>query len=242
MIRLVGALVCTSLVFLMFAACTAEEPRLGSAGDSCQRTEDCAAPLSCVANVCQDKGGDAGTGGGGSGGSGPGADAGPSSACDECLDTLCAAPQAGCDAACVAVEACIEMLCANLSAIGSAEEGDCQTSCQDANPGGKAPHLAVVDCAVSGVCFPPCVPYPQDYEACRVFMNAGDCAGALSACEASPDCNSYRDCVKTCATLVECLACDNTAQGIAGRNLLENYEQCIAAECVTESWLPSFPP
>jgi hypothetical protein len=177
-----------------------------------------------------------------SAGGGPGADAGPARMCDECLDALCAAPEAGCDPACVAVEACIEMMCAHLRAIGSAEEGDCQVSCQEANPGGKAPHLAVVDCAASGVCVPPCVPYPHDYQACRAFMDMGGCAGALAACEASDDCNAYQDCVKACSTLADCLACDDTSGGTAGRMLLQSYERCIAAECVTESWLAPFPP
>jgi hypothetical protein len=184
----------------------------------------------------------AAAGSGGSGAGGASAGAGTSSACDECLDTLCIAAQAACGSACVAVQACIEMRCGHLKAIGSAEEGDCQTSCRDEHPGGMEPHLAVVECAVSGVCFPPCAAYPQDDEACRAFMNMGDCGTALAACEASPECSTYRDCVAACATLPDCLACDDTASGVAGRALLEAYEQCIAGECVTEAWLPPFPP
>ena len=81
------------------------------------------------------------TGSGGSGGSG-GADSTTSTGsttastgtvlpgdCNKCLDTTCAAEEKACDSECRAVQACLETVCANLSAIGNmADEGMCQVN------------------------------------------------------------------------------------------------------------------
>lgn len=225
-----------------FAGCGSnEEPRRGGLGESCERTDDCEAPYSCVEHVCSDPNavdaGDAGDSGPPFE-AGPSADAGPWGPCDECLDDECAAELAACDGECQAIEACIETLCTNLSAIGSADEGACQKYCQDKHPGAKDKHLAVVDCALSMVCNPPCTLYPDDYDKCTLFMNQGDCHAQREACNASNDCQTYKDCVLLCGTLKDCLACDDTPEGAAGHQIYDAYEQCIARECVSESWLP----
>lgn len=229
-----AAVLCLSLA----GACTddnAGDVRRGLPGDSCTRTDDCEVPLRCLKNVCAEPAVATDAGGQGDGAS---ADAGPWSKCDECLQTECAAVEEACGSECQAVEACIQMLCGNLSATGSTDEGKCQVQCQKEHPDGLTQHLAVVECVLQSTCKPPCVPYPQDYEACRAFMDKGDCAGKRAACQGSASCNLYRDCSSLCTSLQECLACDDSPEGLEGRAILEAYEQCIASECTTESWIP----
>jgi hypothetical protein len=230
-----------ALPLALFSGCGEEpaEVRRGAKGDSCQVTNDCEAPHACIMNVC---GGPVGQGGSDPGDAGvvsdgPSAEAGPWNACDGCLDMKCAPELEACTPECVGIEACLEELCANLSSIGSADEGKCQTTCQGQYPGGKDAHIAVVDCAIKATCRPPCESYPEDYDGCRAFMNKGDCAGALAACEASAECLSYRSCVGSCSTLTACTDCGNTVEGAAGKKLLRAYEICIASECISESWL-----
>ena len=220
------------------------EPRPGFPGDSCTKTDDCAVPLRCIENVCVAPGGGSGGGDGGvepdgfGPGPGPSADAGPWSQCDECLEGACGAAEAACGADCHNIEACIETLCANLSATGSPDEPACLQYCQGRFPAGKDQHLAVVNCAQDVMCSPPCTFYPQDYDLCRTFMNNGDCTGYMKACDADTRCSTYRDCVKFCGTIADCTACDDTADATEGRKKLEAYEQCVAGECLTESWIP----
>ena len=162
----------------------------------------------------------------------------PWSKCDECLATTCAAEEAACDGECKALQACIETVCFNLSAIGNlADEGKCQVKCQNDHADGKTAHTALVYCAESAKCSPPCTFYPQDYDMCRTFMDKGACKDAKQACKDSSDCATYNDCVFACSTLSGCLACDDTPSGLAGRKLLEAYELCISDECIAESWL-----
>lgn len=244
---LMGLCAPTALAMMsLFAGCgddstEAPTPRRGGSGATCQKTDDCKSPLSCIGNVCvgepeEDAGSDADAM---VVGDGPSADAGPWGACDECLDTECNSELEACGEACVGIEACIETQCTSLG-LPESEESKCFVDCQSKNPGGKASHLAVVNCANKGTCMPPCVPYPQDYEACRAFMNNGDCAGPLAACKASVDCQKYGDCASQCTTLSECLACDDTLEAQTGRQLFEAHARCVAAECLTESWLPEF--
>ena len=234
-----------SLIGAIGASCSSE--RLGAAGASCTKTSDCEEPLACVDQTCV--GGGQTSSASGAGGSGSSTTTGsggteeqggfaPWSECDTCLDAACSAELAGCDASCVAVEACLEVLCKHLGEIGSSEEGECQARCQDDYPSGKIPHLAVVDCAVNAACTPPCAFYPQDYDACRVYMDGARCKDERSACDASVTCSSYRDCVSFCTTLKDCVACDDTPEGFEGRAILDTYETCIAAECIVTSWIP----
>jgi hypothetical protein len=160
------------------------------------------------------------------------------SACDACLTTTCVAEEAACDGECLAVQACIETVCPHLSATASLEEGQCQKKCQDEHPDGASSHLALVNCADHAVCSPPCTFYPQDNDLCRSFMTKGACKDVNQACKDSLDCQNYKDCVSTCKTLAECIACDNTPAGTAGRKALEAYELCVAGECTAEAWLP----
>ena len=234
---------------VLVVACGDDELRRGGQGASCERTDDCEPPLTCVSNVC---GGPVDPPDGGEAGQdvnvpdvqgdGPSADGEAWSTCDECLDSTCAEALSACGDDCIAIEACVQMVCGNLSATGSADEGPCQVQCQNAHSAAKQPHLDVVYCAegASSTCFPPCTPFPQDYDACRAFMIAGDCFATALACDDAPECNAYRDCIGTCSSLDECLACDDDEEGQLGRAYLELHEQCIAAECIAEAWLPNF--
>lgn len=179
-------------------------------------------------------GGGAGGGTGGTGGTGLDPEV-----CAQCLDQACATEKAACDAGCVAIEACIEMMCSFLSSIGSDEEGECQVQCQQPFLLSKQEHLDVVFCAISA--WPgcdACSSYPFDYEACVLKAIGGPCQATYEACNASDDCKTYRSCVGSCDPLSTCLACDDVTGGAAGRALLEEYHQCIAAECISEAWLP----
>lgn len=247
------------------AACGDDDgPRRGGAGESCRATDDCETPLVCRANVCTDpsapppdagmdaaerdlgpepdlgppdSGPDAGPDAPDTGpaDAGPATDGGPISACDECLDTECAAQEAECDSECIAIEACIQMVCGNLSVTGSADEGMCQVTCQNAHLSARSRHLDLVNCVVDSSC-PSCGFFPEAFIACRETMARTACAGALAACDASTPCAEYRNCVSQCTTLSECNGCDD--DNFEGRMILESYEQCLAAECVAEAWVP----
>lgn len=184
-----------------------------------------------------------GTGGGGSASSASSTTASTGTVlpgdCNICLDTTCATEETACDGECRAVQACLETVCANLSAIGNMEdEGTCQVKCQGEHPDGKTLHLDLVNCAAAAMCTPPCTYYPQDYESCRSFMDKGTCKDDNQACKDSSECQTYKDCVTTCKTLAACIACDDTPSGIAGRKVLEAYELCVAGECTAPAWLP----
>ncbi len=109
-----------------------------------------------------------------------------------------------------------------------ADEGQCQVKCQGEHADAKQTHLALVNCAAAAACSPPCTFYPQDYDLCRSFVNKGSCAAANQACKDSSECQTYKDCVTTCKTIAECIACDDSAAGLAGRKVLEAYEVCVA--------------
>ena len=158
--------------------------------------------------------------------------------CHQCLDDQCGTPLAACGADCRELEACIETLCSHLSELVSPEEGACQVHCQQLHIGSKAAHLAVVNCALSSSC-KPCSSYPWDYNHCQASatLPPGVCAPQYEACNADPDCISYRSCVATCDTLDDCLACQTAAAATQAGALLEEYEYCIATQCLAESWL-----
>jgi hypothetical protein len=236
-------------------SCTSdEEPRKGGPGESCLATADCVEPLPCIQNVCGGPatggggsgaaGGSPATGGGGSGGDGgTGALGGQGGQGGQGGDggTGALGGQGGeggevcaCGDPCVNVEACIETVC--RAPMSAAEEGACQVYCQNQHPGGKDPHLAVVNCAYAGTCIPPCIGYPTDWSACRATMTAGDCADEHAACQASIQCLAYQACTDSCTTSASCIACSATLDGAAGRLLLEAYERCVARD----SRQPSF--
>lgn len=242
------------------------DKRRGGEGESCTTTDDCQSPLKCYEHVCSHDpaaggggststssggtggtstttssggtGGSAGSGGTAAGGSGGLGGIGPGdsvNACDDCLDDHCAAELAACGSACVGVEACIETICRALSE--TSEESQCFVHCQGANPGGQQPHLDVVNCAYDGACFPPCQGYPIDYPACRNYMTTGPCAAEWAACQSDVDCQLYQNCSSGCTTFSGCINCASTPEGLAGRELYEAYEFCVATECLSESWL-----
>lgn len=240
-------------------------PRRGGLGESCRATDDCESPLVCRANVCSDgsvpdagmdaaepdaaRPPDAGRDTGGpvedagetDGGTDAGADSGeptdggPINACDECLESECGMFEEACDSECVAVEACIQMVCGNLSVIGSADEGMCQVTCQNAHLTGRPRHLDVVNCVIDADC-PSCGIFPDALLACRERMTMTSCSDELATCDASTPCLEYRNCVSQCTTVTECNACDD--DNFAGRMIAETLERCIAAECVAEGWVP----
>jgi hypothetical protein len=182
-----------------------------------------------------------GTGGAGGGGGTTTTGAGGSGLdfeqCAACLDATCAAQEAACGPDCRAIEACIEALCAHMSAIGSPDEGACQVHCQAAHAGAKSTHLALVNCAASAGCGP-CSSYPWDYDRCIEKASGGSCAAELAACDASADCQSYRDCLAVCSTLADCLACAAAPGGAAGATTFDAFQTCIADHCTAEAWIP----
>jgi hypothetical protein len=240
---------CSWLALLALAACG--DPRRGGPGESCRATDDCEAPLLCLSNVCTTRGTDAGmttidagitdagmTDAGMRDAGMPDAgmiDAGPPNACVECIDAECATERAACGDECVAIDGCIQLTCANLSSLGSPDEGACQVSCQSLHMTGRQSHLDYVNCAVAHDCDDVCAPFPNDFEDCRAQRDATECAGELAACNGSLDCTSYRTCVSQCTTGAECAACDD--DNAAGRNLAELYERCVSAECIGVAWI-----
>jgi hypothetical protein len=169
--------------------------------------------------------------------SGVGGDYG--STCSACLAGHCTAEEAACDSECVAVQACLDAVCANLSATGASDEGSCQVHCQSLHPTGKATQLAVVDCAQTGSCVPPCADYSFDWDQCVAWSAKHACKAALDACNASSACTTYQACAATCTTLAGCLACAGASDGAAGEKLDEAYWQCTETECLAEGWLPN---
>jgi hypothetical protein len=258
---------CLIVAAFAFAACETIDFRRSQAGETCSRTDDCEAPLVCIKQTCVEPGSAGGTGGGqggaggttttttttqagGTAGAGAGGTAGAGAGgtggtggamldpveCAKCLDKECAKEEAACDSDCLALEACIETLCGHLSELGSPDEGPCQVHCQQAHLASKQKHLDVVNCAASSSCAP-CSSYPFDYNACVTAASGAECKTQLMACVGSQDCTNYRDCLNTCASLKDCLACGDAPGGQAGSMLLLDFEQCIAGKCIAESWL-----
>ncbi|MFO0613287.1 MAG: hypothetical protein U0414_11890 [Polyangiaceae bacterium] len=249
-----------AVVGILVPACD-DAFRPSGEGESCQQTNDCAAPLRCVAFVCVGPASGAG-GGNASSSSADGtstatattttsvsstsASTNASSStgtildptlCAMCLDEKCGAQLAACDDACHDVEACIEATCKNLVENSLPEEGMCQAYCQQEHPGGKQHHLAVANCSQVAPCGP-CSSNPLDYDDCRAKADQGACADEKMACTADLDCVQYKNCAATCGTLNECVQCQSGAAGLAGYAKAFAYEQCIALECIAESWLP----
>ncbi len=245
---------------LAIPACD-DDIRLSAEGESCQRTDDCEAPLRCVAFVCVPPDGAGGAPGTtastdattdtasssatkASSSSQSSADASSSTGldptqCAMCLDSKCGTQLGACDADCLGVEACIEAACKNLVESGLPDEGPCQVYCQQQFAAGKQAHLAVANCSQGpgGTCGP-CSSNPFDYDDCRLKADAGPCAAAKQACKDSTDCTQYSNCASTCTTLTVCVNCQNGPSGAAGYALALEYERCVASDCIAESWLP----
>ena len=148
---------------------------------------------------------------------------------------MCNAELCACGNDCVAIEGCLEAVCWALD--GLSDEGQCQVYCQDLHLPAKQQHLDVALCAFyDSQCAPSCAGYPADYQACRTTMQAGACATAWTACSNSADCQVYIGCSTICTTLTACLGCSDDPQSMAGRQLYEAYETCIARECIALSW------
>lgn len=249
------AVLCLGSAFVI-AACE-QELRLSAEGESCGRTDDCAPPLRCVAQVCIPPDGAGGapatsssdattttvTVSASKSSSESSADSSSSgldpTLCATCLDQKCGTQLGACGGDCLGVEACIEAACKNLVQSGLPDEGPCQVYCQNQFPAGKQPHLAVADCSqTAGNTCGACSSNPFDYSDCRSKANLGPCEAARTACQNDLDCTQYTNCSLTCTTLATCVACQNGMSGAAGFALAMEYERCIAAECIAESWLP----
>ncbi len=232
-------------------------PRKSNAGESCNRTDDCVEPLTCINLTCV---GQSGSGGGTSSSTSTATSSSAASStatasssassslassgtgldptqCHNCLAMKCKAAMAACDNGCQSIEACLAATCESLSLQGSPEEGQCQVHCQKLFAASKQLHLDVANCALSSKCGP-CSSNPFDYNACRATADAGPCKTSKTACSGNADCTTYRNCVTGCSTLATCLACQNGQSGMAGYNLDVAYESCIAQQCILESWLP----
>jgi hypothetical protein len=215
-----------------------------------------AAVFACVSTLPSGAGG--GVGGLPPAWSATGGSAPTGEACASCLDHECAAEKAACGADCYAIQACLDSVCFNLSAIASADEGLCQRYCQGLHSTGVPAHLAYVNCAytqpqtVDGgtgdagpidggtiTCLPPCLGYPYDYDLCVAAESAGPCKPALEACDASSECKAYEACAGACTSLAVCQACA-VAGGDAGEALYESYQLCLDRSCLAQGWLPHF--
>src|SRR4051794_35374094 len=98
-----------ALLTVAFASCSSSDsPRLGAAGATCTKTDDCESPLHCIDSVCADTSTTSAGGAGGGGSttttgsvtSSATTSTGSSSewgACDTCLDMECAAAETACD-------------------------------------------------------------------------------------------------------------------------------------------------
>jgi hypothetical protein len=118
-----------------------------------------------------------------------------SSTCTGCLYQACGPQLAACDADCMAIQACLDARCYNLSAIGSQDENACQVFCQMQHPpAARAAHIALALC-VQGVtpdggaadagaaCQPPCLDYAYDYRQCvEAQMPTPLCQGSCLGC------------------------------------------------------------
>jgi hypothetical protein len=157
------------------------------------------------------------------------------------LQTACKAEIAACDADCIAIQACLDAVCAHLSMIGASDEGQCQVHCQQLHLTSKQKHLDVVNCALgASQCMPPCSGYSYDWDQCTADATKNQCKPALDACNASQACLDYQTCASGCATNADCQACSSTTDGKTGEQLYEAYWQCVETSCLPEGWLPSF--
>jgi hypothetical protein len=195
--------------------------------------------------------------------------------CAGCLDGQCAPELAACGLECVALQACLDTWCSNLSKIGSSEEVTCQVWCEDAHPAGKAALVDLVQClqtttcqdapvdcnpTPSITCQAPCYGWSIDYRHCTNLLDTGACAGALAACNDSPECVAYKNCTTTtCTTWAACQACApedcaplcdgdggaseacaacNASAGAEGPALYEAHQLCLESTCLPQGWVP----
>src|SRR5689334_17738623 len=92
------------------------------AGAGCSSGDKTTGAGASSSSAATNAGGAGGTGAGAGGGCDGSASSGPDytwPACHTCLATKCGAEQKACDAECLAIQACIDAVCANLSATQS---------------------------------------------------------------------------------------------------------------------------
>jgi hypothetical protein len=237
------------------SSATPDPKRRGGLGETCERTDDCEAPLACINRVCSDGsggnggGGNGGTGGnpsaggggtgGATGGGGTGGDAGNGGAggeppCVPCLETNCNTEYAACDSECFAIEGCIETYCRSAS-FEEDQEGACQVACQNIHTS-VAKHVDLAICSAERSCdiCGQCV-YEPEHNACVDAAKTGACMTEWQACLNDSACLDFQLCVDTCTTAAQCFACDD-ANPAAG-DLYEAYQRCVAPECILTSWI-----
>jgi hypothetical protein len=156
--------------------------------------------------------------------------------CQGCLAEACLPELAVCGADCIAIQACLDSYCVNLSASASPDEVTCQAYCQGLHPNGKQAHVAVASCVEASMCQPPCNGYSIDYDACQGAVNTGTCATASAACMASSDCQAFKACTSGCTSWSACEACGKSHP--SGEMLFEAYNECVEGICLTLGWLP----
>jgi len=226
-----------ALAFGFVLAAWSSGPGCGSGGNT---TTSSSGSASGTGGASGGTGGATGIGGFGTGGepatTGTG---GHFASCKTCLDTTCATELSACDTECIAIQACLDAVCFNLSAIAAPDEGKCQVHCQMLHAGAKAAHKAVVDCVQFSSCQPPCAGYSFDYDACVAQVTAGSCKPSVDACTASADCTAYDACISSCTTLAECLACASVPGGDTGLSLYTASQACVETLCIAPGWLRS---
>jgi hypothetical protein len=156
--------------------------------------------------------------------------------CMGCLDGACGPQVAACGADCIAIQACLDAYCVNLSALASPDETTCQSYCQSQHLEGKQAHLALVGCVQSSACQPPCSGYSIDYAQCVAAQDTGACADADASCD--DGCHAYQTCLGSCGTWAACQACSATPKGAAGEKRFETYQRCLESTCIAQGWLP----
>jgi hypothetical protein len=159
--------------------------------------------------------------------------------CTGCIRNACSTQLAACGPECVAIQACLDARCVNLSTLASVDETACQVGCEELHPTGRSAIVALANCVETSVCQPPCLSYSADYVHCVHGQDkpAGNCVDANNACLASAACQAYQTCVNACTTLAGCQACATVPGGAAGQALMEAYELCIETTCITQGWI-----
>jgi hypothetical protein len=170
--------------------------------------------------------------------------------CVGCLAEACAPQLAACGPGsdCLAVQACLDSYCANLSTIASPDEVACQAWCQGQHAGGRDAHVALVGCVQSSMCEAPtgstpaaptpCYGYSIDYRHCTGLEDdpsMGPCKDKALVC-AGGDCLAYKNCINACTTWASCQLC--AQQHPNGETQFEAHQLCLETACILQGWLP----
>ena len=142
-------------------------------------------------------------------------------ACSDCVAVSCPATYCACynDPECLAIFLCTD---------GCGPDQACQQACLTAHPSGISEAYLVIDCAGS-LCSVAC-PKSKPVDPCSKCLFE-DCAPAMNACLAEPECLALYNCLKACGNIN--LACQQAcyqAHG-AGVPTLQAVLQCSDTTC-----------